>query len=121
MNSSVEIQRMEHKPVHTHVRETRLLSGMRTGITVAAVSAVWHTCWLVLVATNTAQHVSDAMFRLHFIEPPYLIGPFHLDIALTLLVISSGGGFVLGYLFALIWNSLFLRRRGMHSRKHSKR
>ncbi|MBA3859481.1 MAG: hypothetical protein C0507_21465 [Cyanobacteria bacterium PR.3.49] len=112
---------VEHKPIHKVVRETRLLNGMRTGITVAAVTAVWHAGWLVLVATNTAQHVSDALFRLHFIEPPYLVSPFHLDIALTLLVISSFGGFLIGYLFALIWNSLFLRKRRIHSHKHLKK
>lgn len=121
MNTSVETARAEHKPVHKVVRESNLLNGIRTGITVAAVSALWHAFWLVLVATNTAQHVSDALFRMHFIEPPYLIGPFHLDVALTLLVTSAVGGFILGYLFAAIWNSLFMRRRSMNSRKHSRR
>ncbi len=123
MNSSVETARIEHKPIHAVVRKTRLLSGLKTGLTVAAVSALWHTCWLTLIATNTAQSVSDALFRLYSVEPAYLISPFHLDIALTLLVISSAGAFALGYVFALVWNSLFVRRRGLHNstRLHHKK
>jgi K+-sensing histidine kinase KdpD len=65
--------------------------------------------WSVLVAAGLAQLVIDWIFRLHFIQPPYTITAFNLGTAVTLIVVTSVIGFVMGWLFAAIWNWLHSR------------
>jgi hypothetical protein len=65
--------------------------------------------WSLLVALGLAQLVIDWIFRLHFIQPPYTITAFNLGTAVTLIVVTSVIGFVMGWLFAAIWNLLHSR------------
>lgn len=62
--------------------------------------------WSLLVALGLAQLVVDWIFRLHFIQPPYTITGFNLGTAAILIVVTSVIGFVMGWLFAAIWNLL---------------
>jgi hypothetical protein len=43
---------------------------------------------------------------MHFIRPVFVIGPFNLPSAATLIVFSFAAGFVIAFLFALLWNKL---------------
>lgn len=106
MKSLQDASRVNLKVHHRSHKRSFLLDGVRTGITVGVLSALWHFGWLILVATNTAQMVCDAMLRLHSIEPVYLVSPFRLEFALALIALSTAGGFLVGYLYALIWNSV---------------
>ena len=77
------------------------------GVVVGSLIGLWHLIWTVLVAVGLAQLVIDWIFRLHFIQPPYTITAFNLLTAVTLIVVTSVIGFVVGWLFAAIWNWLY--------------
>ena len=62
--------------------------------------------WSLLVAVGVAQALINFVFRLHFIQPPYVITPFRTDLAVALIVITAIVGYVMGWVLAAIWNWL---------------
>jgi hypothetical protein len=79
---------------------------VKAGIILAALFGGWHLLWAVLVAVGWAQALIDFVFWMHFIKPVYVIGPFNLGIAAILIVVTSVVGFVIGYIFSVLWNRL---------------
>jgi hypothetical protein len=77
---------------------------LRVGLIFALFLALCHTMWALLVAAGWAQPVIDFLFWAHFTQPPYTIAPFSLGIALILVTVVSAIGFILGYIFAVIWD-----------------
>ena len=77
----------------------------KTGLIVAVFFAAWHTCWALLVAMGWAQAVVDFVFWMHFIKPPYTVGPFNIWTSVILVGATAAIGFVIGYLFVLIWSA----------------
>jgi polyferredoxin len=63
-------------------------------------------CWSIFVALRLAQPVIDFVFWMHFIKPIYVIEPFEIVRAAILLIVTAGVGFIVGSVFALIWNAL---------------
>ena len=78
----------------------------KTGLVVGFILGGWHLGWSILVALKWAQPVADFVFWMHFIKPIYVIEPFEIARAAILLVATAGIGFVVGSVFALIWNAL---------------
>lgn len=76
------------------------------GFTLGALSGLCHLAWSILVALGWAGPVVNFMFRLHFIEPMYVIRPFDFMTAVGLVAMTAVVGCVVGYLFGLIWNKL---------------
>jgi NhaP-type Na+/H+ or K+/H+ antiporter len=46
----------------------------------------------------------DFVFRLHMITPPYRIAAFNLGTAATLVLVTAGIGYVMGFVVGFIWN-----------------
>lgn len=82
------------------------ISPKNAGFALGALIGLWHALWSALVAFNLAQPLIDFIFRMHFIAPIYAIEVFDFVTALELVVITSIIGFIVGYIFALIWNKL---------------
>ncbi len=82
------------------------ISKSRAGVVVGSLIGLSHLMWSLLVVLGLAQLVIDWIFRLHFIQPPYTITAFNLGTAVILIVVTSVIGFVMGWLFAAIWNLL---------------
>lgn len=82
------------------------LDPVRSGLALGALMALYHLTWSVLVAAGLAQAVIDFILRAHFIRPIYMIEPFNLGWAATLLVVVFGLGFALAFIFALLWNRM---------------
>ena len=78
----------------------------KAGLVLGAVIGGWHLCWSMLVALQLAQPVIDFVFWMHFIKPIYVIEPFEIVRAAILVIVTAGVGFVIGSVFALIWNAL---------------
>jgi hypothetical protein len=78
----------------------------KAGIVLGAVIGGWHLCWSILVALKWAQPVIDFVFWMHFIKPIYVIEPFEIARAGILLIVTAGVGFLIGSVFALVWNAL---------------
>ncbi len=81
----------------------------KTAVAVAVLAGGWHLCWSILVALGWAQPFIDFVFWMHFIKPVYVIEPFDPRRAAILLAVTSGFGFVVGSVFALIWNAMHRR------------
>lgn len=79
---------------------------IRAGVTLAALLGGWHLCWALLVATGSAQTVIDFVLWMHFIKPVYIVGTFNLAIALVLIAVTTVLGFVLGFVFSVLWNKV---------------
>jgi hypothetical protein len=74
------------------------------GLAFAIFLAVWHSLWSLLVWVGGAQWLIDFIFRLHMITPPYKIAPFSFGIALSLVVVTTCFGYMVGFLIGIIWN-----------------
>jgi hypothetical protein len=74
------------------------------GLAFGAFLGLWHAFWSLLVLVGVAQWMIDLIFRLHMIAPPYHITGFRLLTAASLVLVTSGIGYIGGAILALIWN-----------------
>ena len=80
------------------------LHPFRTGIAFGAFLGLWHVLWSGLVATGAAQTVLDFVLRIHFLQLDVRLAPFDVVIAALLVGVTTTVGFVLGLVFAALWN-----------------
>jgi hypothetical protein len=85
----------------------------KAGLVLGAVVGGWHLCWSILVALGWAQRFVDFVFWVHFIKPIYVIEPFVLMRAAILLAVTAAFGFVIGAVFAWLWNAVHKARRAV--------
>jgi hypothetical protein len=78
----------------------------RAGLVMASLLGGWHLVWCSLVALSLAQPLIDFVFWMHFIKPVYVIEPFNPGRAAILIAVTATVGYVIGCLFALLWNRL---------------
>jgi hypothetical protein len=83
-----------------------MINRHKLGLVLASFMGISHFLWAWLVLTGIAQTVIDWIFRLHFIEPAYVITSFDLGVATTLIVLTSAIGYLTGWVLAAIWNWL---------------
>ncbi len=81
-----------------------MISKNKLGIVVGSLLGLWHLTWAVLVATGLAQWLMDWVFRLHFIQPPYIVTAFNLGCAIGLIVVTSSLGYIMGWTGGALWN-----------------
>jgi hypothetical protein len=82
---------------------------VRTGLALGALIGLWHLSWSILVAFGLAQPIIDIVFWMHFLKPPYVVQPFNFATAAILLVVTLSLGFVIGSIFAVLWNWIHKR------------
>lgn len=78
----------------------------KVGLVIGALIGAWHLLWAFLVLVGWAQPIIDFVFWAHMIQPVYVIKPFDLKAALTLIVLTTAIGYAFGLIGALIWNRL---------------
>lgn len=88
-----------------------MISKNKLGVVVGSAFGLWHLIWALLVATGAAQWLMDWAFRLHFIQPVYLVTAFQAQLAIALIAVTSVLGFVVGWVAAGVWNWLHTERR----------
>lgn len=76
----------------------------KVALTVGALVGGWHVVWSVLIALGWAQALVDFVLWVHMISMPVVVKAFDLSTATTLVVVTTIVGYVVGYLFARIWN-----------------
>lgn len=76
------------------------------GLAVGGLLGLWHFMWSVLIALGLAQPLLDMVFRLHMIQPPYTVMPFSASSAIGLIVMTCVIGYVIGWVFAAVWNAV---------------
>jgi hypothetical protein len=81
----------------------------RTGAVLALLLGGMHALWSALVALGLAQPLIDFVFWMHFIKPVFVIEAFDVTRALILVAVTSAIGFAIGFVLALLWNSIHNR------------
>lgn len=63
-----------------------------------------HAVWAVGVWAGLAQKFVNWWTTLHFMYQPVSINDFNLGTAITLVIAAFVGGYILGWVFAAVWN-----------------
>jgi hypothetical protein len=79
----------------------------RAGLSLAILFGGLHLAWALLIASGWGQVVTDFMLRLNFIKMDYSIDEFNISTALLLIAVTTSAGYILGWGFARLWNSLY--------------
>lgn len=82
----------------------------KSGVVFGVFLGLCHAFWAFLVLIGLAQPIMDWIFGLHFIHPPYTIGNFAWGTAILLVIVTTAIGYVLGWVFAALWNWLHRSR-----------
>ena len=90
---------MEGDMGHLHVGRVGFAFGLLLGL--------MHAGWSALVWAGKAQPLLDYYFKLHFLSNPLEVQAYSFVTAATLVGITFGVGFALGFVFAVLWNALF--------------
>jgi hypothetical protein len=80
------------------------LSGNKLGLALGLFFALIHLVWSLIVLSGVAQALLDWVYSLHFLTIPIVVGSFDIVKALLLIIMAFVGGFILGWIFAAIWN-----------------
>ncbi len=76
----------------------------KAGLVLGSLLGLLHACWSLLIAIGWAQPLIDFIFRVHMIEPVFTVSSFDFGTAATLVVVTFVIGYVVGSLFAYLWN-----------------
>jgi hypothetical protein len=78
----------------------------KMGLVLGSFVAFVHIVWSVLIAFGWAQPWMDFVLRMHSLNNPYFLLPFDLTRSLGLIILTFLVGYILGNIFAMIWNKL---------------
>lgn len=78
----------------------------KTAMTVGLFFSGAHVVWSLLILFGWAQPLLNFIFWAHMVENPYTVVGFDLTKTLTLIVVTFAVGFVVGKVFAWIWNKM---------------
>jgi len=83
-----------------------MLKEKALGLTLGIFAAAIHFVWLLLVGLGVAKPYFDWMLGLHHVTLTWEVLPLNLGYAALLVLITFVGGYLMGYLFALLNNKL---------------
>lgn len=84
--------------------EKMKLNPHKTGLVLGATIGLFHLVWATLVLLGFAQTLLGFVLSLHFLSNPYQVMTFDLVTALLLVAVTTGVGYLVGKIFALVWN-----------------
>jgi hypothetical protein len=82
------------------------LNQQKTALTVALFVGGWHAIWSLLIAMGAGQAIYDFILWTHMTHLPVVVGPFDFLASSVLVVITFVTGYVFGFAFAYLWNTL---------------
>ena len=87
-----------------HAARTGFVNVQHAGVVTGLVLGGWHVLWSAIVASGWAQSLVDFVFWMHFIKPVYVVEQFEPMRALILIAVTALIGYVIGSVFAFVWN-----------------
>lgn len=78
----------------------------KAGLVAGVFIGGWHVIWSILVGIGWGQPLIDFILWAHMVHLPYIVGPFDVVAAATLIVLTTVTGYAIGWIFAFIWNRL---------------
>lgn len=82
------------------------LNPTKTGLAVGELIGGVHLFWAILVALGWAQAFANLSMWAHMVSVPVVVKAFDLTAAITVILVATAIGYVLGYAFSKIWNWL---------------
>lgn len=82
------------------------LNPTKTGLAVGKLVGGVHLVWAVLVALGWAQALINFSQWAHMVSMPVVVQTFDISAAVTVVIVAALIGYVLGNIFAKIWNWL---------------
>ncbi len=80
------------------------LNKNKTALTLGLFVGLMHAAWALMVSMGLGQKMLDMIYRIHFLNNPFVVSPFMMARALKLVVFTAVVGYVMGFVFAFIWN-----------------
>lgn len=81
-----------------------MLNKNKMGLIFGSFLGLWHLIWSLMVLVGIAQSFYDFIFWLHMISLPWRVTGFTLVQSASLILVTSAMGYMMGYIFAWIWN-----------------
>ncbi len=78
----------------------------KAGLILGSFFALWHLTWCLVVAVGVGQLLLDWVYYLHFLSNPFRVAAFNGGTAIALVLVTSIAGFILGWVFAFLWNGI---------------
>lgn len=82
------------------------LNPSKTAMAVGIFVGLGHGVWGLLVAANLATPLLDWIYGIHFLNNPYSVQIFDAVKWVTLVVVTAIIGYIVGYVFSLLWNNV---------------
>lgn len=82
------------------------ISPAKTALTLGILLGGYHLIWSILIALGVAQAIIDFIFWAHMISLPLVVKAFDVTATVTLVIMTSVIGYIVGYFLAIIWNRL---------------
>ncbi|QLD86180.1 hypothetical protein HWV23_10750 [Natronomonas halophila] len=79
------------------------ISKHRSGVLFALIFAASHAAWIWFVVSDVSRSAVDIVARTNFVEPEDTVD-FDLSLTVGGLTIASVAGYLMGGLFAVLWN-----------------
>ncbi len=81
-----------------------MLDKKQVGLSLGIFAALIHAFWALIVAFGYGQALMDWMLSMHSMTAVLVVSGMPLGRALGLIALSFVCGYVLGWLFAAVWN-----------------
>lgn len=82
-----------------------MLDKKHVGLSLGIFFALIHAIWALIVAFGYGQALLDWILSMHSMTAVLVVGAMTLGRALGLIALSFVFGYVLGWLFAAVWNT----------------
>ena len=83
-----------------------MLNKNKTGLALGSLTGLAHLVWSVAIFFGWGQAYLDFIFNLHTLNNPLVVGQFDLYRSILLIVVTAIIGYILGFIFASIWNKV---------------
>lgn len=78
----------------------------RSGMILGSFLGMFHLVWACMVAVGFAQPILDFVYKIHFLNNPFIVQTFSLNNAVLLIAFTAVCGYVFGCILAFLWNQL---------------
>lgn len=93
------------------VRSMKKVSVHETGMVFGSFFGLVHAGWALVVYLGFAQTWLDFILGLHFLKNPFVVAPFVMQTAVILVAVTVGVGYVMGVVFAKVWNLVMTKAK----------
>ncbi len=88
----------------------KFLDKNTTGFIFGSLAGLAHLFWSALVGAGLAQQFLDFIYSIHFLNNPFTVSGFDIVKAITLVVVTFACGYIGGFVFAIIWNMMVVKK-----------